>query len=94
MELVKAFTNLERKNSQATEALKEADIAAGIVGDALRHKREGKKLSLRETAKAIGISPAYLSDIERGNRWPRPIITDKLIAFIEGGRPKKKPLKP
>ena len=34
----------------------------------LRAVREEAGVSLRQTAKAIGISPMYLSDIERGKR--------------------------
>lgn len=46
----------------------------------LRFVREGRALSLREVARRIGISPAYLSDIERGNgRYPNK----KIVSFYE-----------
>ena len=50
----------------------EPDHAA--IGARHRHVREGLKMSLREAAGKIGISAAYLSDLERGNRaWGRSI---------------------
>ena len=39
-------------------------------GSRLRELREGKKISLRELAKKIGVSGAFLSDIELGRRFP------------------------
>ena len=37
-------------------------------GSYMRMKREEKKITLRTFAKEIGITAAYLSDIEKGNR--------------------------
>jgi transcriptional regulator with XRE-family HTH domain len=39
-------------------------------GDKLRGLREEKGLSLRELASSIGISAAFLSDVELGRRFP------------------------
>lgn len=36
----------------------------------LRKIREEKKISIRQLARAIGITPTYLSDIEKGNNKP------------------------
>lgn len=33
-------------------------------------KRKEKKINLRKLAELIGIAPAYMSDIEKGNRYP------------------------
>ena len=44
-------------------------------GSRLRQLREEKNVSLRELAKRIGVSGAFLSDIELGRRFP---ATDKL----------------
>ncbi len=38
------------------------------VGEAIRLKREEKKISLSSLAKEIGISPGYLSQIENGKK--------------------------
>ena len=39
-------------------------------GAKLREEREKKNISLRELAKKIGVSGAFLSDIELGRRFP------------------------
>ncbi len=39
-------------------------------GEFIAEKREEQKLSLRKMAKALEISPAYWSDIEKGRRNP------------------------
>jgi transcriptional regulator with XRE-family HTH domain len=39
-------------------------------GSKLREEREKKSISLRELAKKIGVSGAFLSDIELGRRFP------------------------
>jgi len=41
-------------------------------GSYLRQIREAKNISLRELAKKIGVSGAFLSDIELGRRFPSP----------------------
>ncbi len=41
-------------------------------GTYLRQLREAKNISLRELAKRIGVSGAFLSDIELGRRFPSP----------------------
>lgn len=44
-------------------------------GDTIRSLRQAQDLGLRETAIKVGISPAYLSRIERGKeRPPRPDV--------------------
>jgi len=39
-----------------------------VLGDNIKSIREEKKLGLNETARLAGISPSYLSDIEKGNK--------------------------
>ncbi len=41
-----------------------------IVGNNIRRFRLLNKLKLREVAKALGLSPSYISHIERGRRHP------------------------
>ena len=43
---------------------------AASMGQRLREFRERAGLSLREVAKAAKISPAFLSDVELGRRFP------------------------
>lgn len=52
-------------------------------GDTLRELRVAQDLGLRETATKIGISPAYLSRIERGKeRPPRPEVIKELARLL------------
>ena len=53
-------------------------------GEFVRREREAKEIGLREMAKMIGVSPTYLSKIER-DEFPPP-IEDKVrkIAAIIG----------
>ena len=53
----------------------------GEFGDFLRKRRIEKKITLREFAAAIGIAPPYLSDIEKGHRYPPD--KDKLYAIAK-----------
>ena len=41
-----------------------------LLGDALRARREGAGLSLRAAAERAGMSPAHLSEVERGIKEP------------------------
>lgn len=45
------------------------------TGEAVREFREQHKVSLREVARRLGISPAFLSDLERGRRnWTYELL--------------------
>ena len=49
------------------------------TGLAMRKHREKEKVSLRKHAERMGLSPAYLSDLERGRRnW-----SDDLVAAFQ-----------
>ncbi len=52
-------------------------------GETIRDLRAAQDLGLRETATKIGISPAYLSRIERGKeRPPRPEVIKALAKVL------------
>src|SRR5437588_10797891 len=54
-------------------------------GETIREMREAQDLGLRVAAERLGISPAYLSRIERGKeRPPKPELVKK-IARVLGG---------
>lgn len=55
------------------------------LGEAIRAKRE-PQMSLRELARRSGISAAYLSDIERGNRSPGRCVMENIAVAL--GAPK------
>jgi transcriptional regulator with XRE-family HTH domain len=48
------------------------------LGERIRELREQKDISLRELAKKLAVSPAFLSDIELGRRYP----SDEVLARI------------
>ena len=50
-------------------------------GAFIRHEREGKEIGLREMAKMIGVSPTYLSKVER-DEFPPP-AEDKVRAIAK-----------
>ena len=73
-------------------------------GAFIRREREAKEIGLREMAKKIGVSPTYLSKIER-DEFPPPvegkvkaiakIIDVCIFALASGLRPiARKPLEP
>ena len=52
-------------------------------GDTIRDLRVAQDLGLRETATLVGISPAYLSRIERGKEHPpRPAVIKTLAKIL------------
>ena len=56
-------------------------------GALVRRERKGKQIGLREMAKKIGVSPTYLSKIERGDFDPPAEDKVKKIAEIIGRDP-------
>lgn len=48
------------------------------LGERIRELREEKDLSLRELARALGLSAAFMSDVELGRRYP----SDEVLAKI------------
>lgn len=53
-------------------------------GEFVRRKREAKDIGLREMAKMIGVSPTYLSKVERDEFAPPAEDKVKAIAQIVG----------
>lgn len=53
------------------------------AGKRMREARETAQLSVRETAKRLGISAPYLSDMELGRRQPSIKWLEKLQQVIE-----------
>ena len=58
---------------------------AKSFGGTIREMREAQKLGLRVAADRLGISPAYLSRIERGKeRPPKPELVKRLATLLGG----------
>lgn len=52
-------------------------------GRYIKEKRESLGKSLRSVAADIGMAPAYLSDVEKGNRWPPVKYLEKIIEVLQ-----------
>lgn len=52
-------------------------------GQRIRELREKKDLSLRELAKKIGISAAFLSDVELGRRYPSEKVLIGVAQYLD-----------
>ncbi|MDQ6884400.1 MAG: helix-turn-helix domain-containing protein [Candidatus Dormibacteraeota bacterium] len=63
---------MDYAHSEAPEAVRRA------IGNAIRHRREDLGQTLAEVAEAAAMSPAYVSEIERGLK---DVSTDKLVAI-------------
>ena len=58
---------------------------AKSFGGTIREMREAQKLGLRVAADRLGISPAYLSRVERGKeRPPKPELVKRLARLLGG----------
>src|SRR5438132_250694 len=52
-------------------------------GDVVREKRDARDMSLREFAKKLGdVSPAHISDIENGRRYPSQELLKKMAHLL------------
>lgn len=72
--LLDAIKKLEMSKVKLEKAQEDVVVANKACGEAFRVEREASGLGLRELARKIGISPAYLSDIEKGRRnFPKNI---------------------
>ncbi|MDQ6710450.1 MAG: helix-turn-helix domain-containing protein [Candidatus Dormibacteraeota bacterium] len=63
---------MDYAHSESPEAVRQA------MGNAIRHRREDLGQTLAEVAEAAAMSPAYVSEIERGLK---DVSTDKLVAI-------------
>lgn len=60
-----------------TRRIQVEEIDHAETGALFRAKREAHSISLRDLAKAMRLSPAYISDIERGRRnWNADLVED------------------
>ncbi len=53
------------------------------LGQRLRELRESKDFSLRELAKKLDVSAAFLSDVELGRRFPSSDLLVKMAHILE-----------
>lgn len=55
-----------------------------LNGAWLRWRRERAGVSLREMSRRIGVSPAFLSDVERCNRHATPRVEAGYLGLLDG----------
>ena len=53
------------------------------LGQTIRDRREAEDLSVRELAKKVNISPAFLSDVELGRRHPSDETLAKIARILK-----------
>jgi transcriptional regulator with XRE-family HTH domain len=53
-----------------------------LIGEKIRKERIDKKVSLREFARKLEISPSYLVDIEKGRRLPNQELLQKISDLL------------
>jgi transcriptional regulator with XRE-family HTH domain len=56
------------------------------LGQFIREKRDELDLSLRELARRIDVSAAFLSDIELGRRYPSDDVMEELCRVLKVSR--------
>ena len=54
-----------------------------ILAKNIKRLRENRAISQEELAFTAGISIPFLSDIERGNKWPSPETVAKIATALE-----------
>jgi transcriptional regulator with XRE-family HTH domain len=59
------------------------DSRPSQLGEIIRRQRELNEMSMREFARAVGISNPYLSQIERGLRAPSEQVLDAIASSLE-----------
>ena len=59
------------------------DSRHSTLGEIIRKQRELNEMSMREFARAVGISNPYLSQIERGLRAPSEQVLESIAKSLE-----------
>jgi transcriptional regulator with XRE-family HTH domain len=59
------------------------DSSSSPLGEIIRRQRELNEMSMREFARAVGISNPYLSQIERGLRAPSEQVLQAIATSLE-----------
>lgn len=72
-----------RADSEPLYALRQRRTPPSDVGPMLRAARARAALSLRETARRVGIAHTHLFGIEAGRRCPSVIVADAIAAVLD-----------
>ncbi len=69
-----------KRISEQSNEYRKCGIMTGEFGKYIEEKRKAKSMTLRGFAAELEIAPAYMSDIEKGHRYPPD--KDKLEAMV------------
>jgi transcriptional regulator with XRE-family HTH domain len=53
------------------------------VGEIIRRERRARDLTLKELAERAIVSVVYLGEIERGKKYPSPVVLERLAAGLD-----------
>jgi transcriptional regulator with XRE-family HTH domain len=53
------------------------------VGEVVRRERRERRLTLKHLAERAIISVVYLGEIERGKKYPSPVVLERLAGALE-----------
>ena len=70
-------------SQEETAQIKAAKVELGKLIRELHDSPEGKTLSLRKAAKAVGVSAPNMTQIENGVYTPSPDVYDAIIKFFK-----------
>ena len=77
-DMIRLASPVFRAKEEMEEAKEKYRHSCKEFGKCFRFKRKSLGISLRECAKSLGLTPAFLSDVELGRRYPN----DKIFACV------------
>lgn len=57
------------------------------VGAVIRRERQGRDLTIKELAERAIVSPVYLGEIERGQKYPSALVVERVAEALDLGVP-------
>lgn len=82
-ELKNALSELEKVGWSVDSAMEDYEKAKAEVGKKIRGARQAKGFTLRELARKLELSAAFVSDVELGRRYPSQKTLDKIVAALK-----------
>lgn len=82
-QIAEVFKKLEEAGWAVDSAMEDYERAKGEVGKSLRSVRQAKGMTLRELARKLELSAAFVSDVELGRRYPSQKTMEKILAALK-----------
>ena len=60
-----------------------SDLAVSDLGKLIRERRQDRKWSLHQLGEKIGVTPAYVADLEAGRRSPGVELKERIAAALD-----------